>query len=286
MAIKIKNFFDQDTATFTYIVSDESSKKAAVIDSILNYDQYSGRTSSKSADEVIKFIKENALTLEWILETHIHADHLTASQYLKEKLGGKIGIGSRIKEVLSFWVPIFNNIHDTPLNGMQFDQLFEDNEVIKLGNVCIKVLHTPGHTPACASYLIEDAIFVGDTIFMPDAGTARTDFPGGSAATMYDSIQRILCLPDNTRIFTCHDYPPEGRAISYLSTVKEQKEKNILINDNISKFQYIEIRNKRDEGKAVPKLLLPSIQFNLRAGGFGNPEENDVRYLKIPINKI
>ena len=286
MAIKIKNFFDQDTATFTYIVSDESSKKAAVVDSVLNYDQYSGRTSTKSADEVIKFITENVLTLEWILETHIHADHLTASQYLKEKLGGKIGMGSKIKEVLSFWVPIFNTAHDTPFNGMQFDQLFDDNEVIKLGNVSIKVLHTPGHTPACASYLIEDAIFVGDTIFMPDIGTARTDFPGGSAETMYDSVRRILCFPDNTRIFTCHDYPPEGRSVNYLSTVKEQKEKNILINEAISKSQYVEIRNKRDEGKAVPKLLLPSIQFNLRAGAFEKPEKNGVEYIKIPINKI
>lgn len=286
MTINIKTFFDQDTATFTHIVNDMSTKKCAIIDSVLNYDQYSGRTNTKSADQVISYITEQNLSVEWIIDTHIHADHITASHYLKEKLGGKIGIGSKIKNVLALWVPIFNTAKDTNLDASQFDQLFEDNEVFKLGTVDVKVMHTPGHTPACASYLIEDAVFVGDTIFMPDIGSARTDFPGGSAAALYDSAQRILSLPDETRIFMCHDYPPEGRDVGWISTVKDEKEKNVLLHDGITKEQYITVRNKRDEGKAVPKLLLPSIQANLRAGTFGAPENNDVMYIKIPVNKI
>lgn len=286
MTIHIKTFFDQDTATFTYVVSDVSTHKAAIIDSVLNYDQCSGRTSTKSADEVLSYVREKNLKIEWILETHLHADHLTAASYLKEKLGAKIAIGARIQKALAFWVPIFNTAKDTALDASQFNELLDDNQVIKLGDVDIKVLHTPGHTPVCASYLIEDAVFVGDTLFMPDIGTARTDFPGGSAEVLYDSIQRILSLPDETRIFTCHDYPPEGREASYLSTVKEQKEKNVLINTSISRAEYVALRNKRDEGKSVPKLLLPSLQVNLRAGKFGDPENNMAMLLaKMPWNK-
>ena len=281
-----KTSFDPDTATFTHIVSDPSTQKCAIIDSVLDYDQYSGRTETKSADQVISYINEEQLSVEWILDTHIHADHITASHYLKEKLGGKIGIGAKIKDVLALWVPIFNTNKDTNLDASQFDHIFEEAEVFKLGNVHVKVFHTPGHTPACSSYLIEDAIFVGDTIFMPDIGTARTDFPGGSAATLYDSVKKILSLPDETRIFMCHDYPPEGRDVAWLATVKEQKEKNVLLHDGISKEEYVAVRNKRDEGKAVPKLLLPSIQANLRAGTFGEPEDNNVRYIKIPVDKI
>jgi glyoxylase-like metal-dependent hydrolase (beta-lactamase superfamily II) len=286
MAINIKTFFDTDTATFTHIVSDPATQKCAIIDSVLDYDQYSGRTKTKSTDQIISYINEEKLSVEWILDTHIHADHITASHYLKEKLGGKIGIGAKIKDVLALWVPIFNTHKDTPLDASQFDKLFEDGEVFKIGKIDVKVLHTPGHTPACSSYLIEDAIFVGDTIFMPDLGTARTDFPGGSAATLYDSVKKILSLPDETRIFMCHDYPPEGRDTAYLTTVREQKAKNILLHDGISKEEYVAVRNKRDEGKAVPKLLLPSIQANLRAGTFGASEENNVRYIKIPVDKI
>jgi len=286
MAINIKTFFDQDTATFTHVVNDKSTNKAVIIDPVLNYDQYSGRISKTSANEVISYVQGHSLSVEWLLETHIHADHITASHYLKEKLGGKIGIGNKIKDVLAFWIPIFNTAKDTKLDGSQFDKLFNDNEVITLGNVDIKVLHTPGHTPACSSYLIEDVIFVGDTIFMPDIGTARTDFPGGSANTMYDSIKKILSLPNETRIFMCHDYPLQGRDIAWVSTVKEQKERNILIHEGISKDEYIQTRNKRDRGKAVPKLLLPSLQTNLRAGTFGNPEDNNIKYIKIPIDKI
>ncbi|MBL3284492.1 MBL fold metallo-hydrolase [Rickettsiales endosymbiont of Paramecium tredecaurelia] len=286
MTINIKTFFDSDTATFTHVVSDADTQKCAIIDSVLDYDQYSGKTSTKSADQVIAYIKEAKLSVAWILDTHIHADHITASYYLKKKLGGKIGIGAKIKDVLALWVPIFNTSKDTNLDASQFDHLFEDGEVFKLGNVDVKTLHTPGHTPACSSYLIEDAIFVGDTIFMPDLGTARTDFPGGSAAMLYDSIKIILSLPDETRIFLCHDYPPEGRGVTWLTTVKDQKAKNILIHDDVSKEEYVNARNKRNEGKAVPKLLLPSIQANLRAGTFGLPESNNISYIKIPVNAI
>lgn len=286
MPINIKTFFDSDTATFTHLVTDIKTKNTAIIDSVLNYDQYSGKTNTISADMVIDYITKNKLSVEWILETHIHADHITASHYLKDKLGGKIGIGSKIKNVLKLWVPIFNTAHDTKLDGSQFDYLFEDGDVFKLGDVDIKVIHTPGHTPACACYIIEDAIFVGDTIFMPDLGTARTDFPGGSAEVMYDSVKKILSLPDNTRIFMCHDYPPEGRNVEWLATVKDQKEKNILVHDGITKEEYIKLRNKRDEGKAVPKLLLPSIQANLRTGTFGSAEDNGIKYIKIPVDKL
>lgn len=284
--IDIKTFFDPDTATFSHIVSDKQTSKAAIIDSVLNYDQFSGRSKTDSADQIIKYIEDNNLSVEWILETHIHADHLTASNYLKEKLGGKIGIGSKILDVLKLWIPIFNTSTDTEFDASQFDKLFDDNEKFKIGSVEVQVIHTPGHTPACACYIIEDNVFVGDTLFMPDNGTARTDFPGGSAEQMYNSIQRILSLPENTKIHTCHDYPPAGREAQNISTVSEQKEKNILINSGISKEEYIKIRNKRDEGKAVPKLLLPSIQVNLRAGKFGHKENNGTSYIKIPVNKI
>lgn len=286
MSITIQTFFDKDTATLTHIVSDIKTKKAAIIDPVLNYDLYSGTSHTQSADKIIAYINEHNLELHWILETHIHADHLTASHYLREKLGGKIGIGLRIQDVLKLWVPIFNTSNDTPIDGSQFDCLFEDNESISLGATSIKILYTPGHTPACASYLIDNVIFVGDTLFMPDVGTARTDFPGGSAQTLYDSIQRILSLPENTRIYFCHDYPPADREVCYFSTVKEQKEKNILIKSSISKAEYITARNQRDQGKPVPHLLLPSIQVNLRAGTFGKSESNGVQYIKIPINTV
>lgn len=286
MTISIKTFFDPDTATFTHVVSDPSTNKAAIIDSVLDYDQYSGRTSTKSADIIIAYIHEHQLSVEWILDTHIHADHITASYYLKVMVGGKIGVGARIKEVLALWVPIFNTENDTPLDASQFDCLFDDNQIFKLGNVDVKVIYTPGHTPACVSYLIEDTIFVGDTIFMPDIGTARTDFPGGSAATLYDSVKKILSLPDETKIFMCHDYPPQGRDVTFVSTVGEQKSKNVLVHDNVPKEAYVTARNKRDEGKAVPKLLLPSIQANLRAGTFGSVEDNNTRYIKIPIDRL
>lgn len=284
--MKIQHFYDQETSTFSYILIDDVAKRCAIIDSVMGYDLYSGRVDNKNADLIINYIKSNNLTLDWILETHAHADHLTASSYIKDKIGGKIGIGKNIIEVIKFWVPIFNNAKNTPVDGSQFDYLFKDNELFFVGNLAIKVLYTPGHTPACVSYLVEDSIFVGDTIFNPKMGTARVDFPGGSAKNLYNSIQKIFSLPDETKIFVGHDYPENGEDPRCSYTVIEQKNDNILVNQNISEDQYIEARTKRDLGKAVPKLIIPSMQVNIRAGRFTPCEENGVQYLKIPINKL
>ncbi len=284
--MQIKSFFDKDTATATHVITDPTTKNCAIIDSVLDYDVSSGHTSTKSADLVIDFIKNNNLKLEWILETHIHADHLTASNYLKQKLGGKTAIGDGIVEVLKFWTKVFNNEDDTPLDGSQFDYLFHDGEKFKIGNLEVEVIHTPGHTPACVCYLIEDAIFVGDTIFMPYVGTARTDFPGGSAKILYNSIQKIYALPDSTRIFIGHDYPLDGNEPAFETTIAEEKNKNILVSEKVDEISYVDIRNKRDFNKPVPKLLLPAIQVNLRGGTFGKVESNGTQYIKIPVNKI
>ena len=282
--MKIQHFYDQETATFTYIVSDEKTQKCAIIDSVLDFDITSGRASTKQANLIIDYVKTQNLQLEWILETHIHADHLSASQYLKEKLGGKIAIGEKITEVIKFWTPIFNSSQDAKIT--QFDKLFNDNEKFFIGTIEAKIIYTPGHTPACATYLIEDCAFVGDVIFTPQNGTGRTDFPGGSAKDSYNSIQKLLKLPDATRIFVGHDYPIEGQQPQHLCTVLEQKKSNILINEKISEEHYILERNQRDIGKKVPKLLLPALQFIMRAGSFGDPENNSTFYIKIPINKI
>jgi glyoxylase-like metal-dependent hydrolase (beta-lactamase superfamily II) len=286
MLMHIQSFFDQETATFTYIVSDSATKHCAIIDSVLNYDMSAGRTCTRSADELISYISNHHLIVEWILETHAHADHVSAATYLKESLGGKIAIGEHIKKVLDYWVPICDTANDTPLDGSQFEHLFVEGEVFYIGKIPVKVLVTPGHTPACVSYYIKDAVFVGDTIFMPYVGTARTDFPGGSAGQLYDSIQKILALPKETRIFTGHDYPPKGSPPAFLSTVDEQKKQNQMIHDGVSRSAYILARNKKDENKSAPRLLVPSIQVNLRAGQFGTPSANGVQYIKIPLNKL
>lgn len=282
----IEPFFDKDTATFTYVVSDPESKACAIIDPVLDYDMNAGKTSTASADAVIDYVKKNQLKVEWILETHAHADHLTGASYLKEKLGGKTGIGEHIKDVLTYWVPLFNTGHDTPIDGSQFDHLFRDGEAFTIGHINVKVMHTPGHTPACVSYLMGDAVFVGDTIFMPYVGTARTDFPGGSAQTLYRSIQKILSLPEDTRIYTCHDYPPQGQDEGYMSTVAQQKAGNSMVHDGVSEADYVAARNAKDKGKPVPRLLLPSLQVNMRAGGLGKAEANGIQYMKIPLNKL
>lgn len=284
--MKIESFFDKNTATFSYIVIDESKNECAIIDSVLDFDIVSGKISTNSADNLIKFIQENNLKCTWILETHIHADHLTAADYIKEKIGAKTAISKKIIDVLKYWVPIFDTLNDTPLDGSQFDHLFEDKEEFKIGNLIVKVIQTPGHTPSCVSYLIEDAIFVGDALLPPKIGTARVDFPGGSAEILYDSIQKILSLPDNVRIFTCHDYPENNQKESSISTVLEQKETNILINENVNKQDYIKTRNQKDSGKTLPKLLLPSIQVNLRAGNLGKSSNNGIKYIKIPLNQF
>lgn len=282
--MNIKFFFDSDTSTYTYIISDNKEKKCAIIDSVLGYDQFSGTTSTQLADLLVEYIKENNFKVDWILETHIHADHLSASQYLKEKLGGKIAIGENVTKVAKFWSPIFND--EIKLDGSDFDKLLKNNEVIKIGSLELKIIFTPGHTPACCCFLVEDAIFVGDTIFQPYVGTARCDFPGGSAKDLYSSVQKILSLDNKTRIFVGHDYPIENNQPSPLTSVLSQKENNIMIKKGVGESQFISLRNRKDKNKAVPKLLIPSIQFNLRAGSFGRKEVNGIQYVKIPVNKI
>lgn len=284
--MQVQPFFDPDTATVSYVVSDPASGRCAIIDPVLDYDPASGSTGTASAERIVEYVQASGLTVAWLLETHIHADHLTATAYLKQRLGGVSGIGARIVEVLEHWIPVFNTGHDTPADGSQFDHLFADGEAFAIGGLQAEVMHTPGHTPACASYRIGDAVFVGDTIFMPYMGTSRADFPGGDAATLYRSIQRILALPDATRIFTGHDYPPEGREPAWESTVAEQKAHNVLIHAGVTEAQYIETRRRRDQSLDVPRLILPSIQVNLRAGHLGTPEDNGMAYLKIPLNAL
>lgn len=285
--IQIDAFFDSATFTISYVVFDKATKTAAIIDSVLDYDAASGRTSKDSANKLIEHVKALQLSVKWILESHAHADHLSAAPYLKQQLGGSIAIGALITDVQKVFSKIYNFEPEFESNGNQFDRLLIDGEQIALGESVIKVMHTPGHTPACLTYLIEDAAFVGDTLFMPDFGTARTDFPGGDAVTLYNSIQKILSLPDTTRIFTGHDYMAEGRDFyAWESTVAEQKAKNIHINQSVSKEQFVAFREKRDAGLNLPKLILPSVQVNIRAGHLPPKESNGVSYLKIPVDAV
>ncbi|QWD76750.1 MBL fold metallo-hydrolase [Polynucleobacter sp. MWH-UH24A] len=282
----VKAFFDQGTWTFTYVVYEKPNTPCVVIDSVLNYDPKSGRTKTKSADEVIAFVKEQGLTVDWILETHAHADHLSAAPYLQKHLGGKIAIGSHIQDVQKVFKGIFNLESEFPTNGSQFDYLIEEGQDIYAGNLTIHPLFVPGHTPACMAYAIGDAIFVGDTIFMPDVGTARCDFPGGNAKTLYQSVQKILSYPDDTRLFMCHDYPPTDRPIAYEATVGEEKRKNIHVHQGVTEAQFVEMRNQRDQTLEMPVLILPSIQVNIRAGHPPPAEANGKTYLKIPFNVL
>lgn len=282
----VKAFFDQGTWTFTYVVYEKPNTPCVVIDSVLNYDPKSGRTKTKSADEVIAFVKEQGLTVDWILETHAHADHLSAAPYIQKHLGGKIAIGSHIQDVQKVFKGIFNLESEFPTNGSQFDYLIEEGQDIYAGNLTIHPLFVPGHTPACMAYAIGDAIFVGDTIFMPDVGTARCDFPGGNAKTLYQSVQKILSYPDDTRLFMCHDYPPTDRPIAYETTVGEEKRKNIHVHEGVTEPQFVEMRNQRDQTLEMPVLILPSIQVNIRAGHPPPAEANGKTYLKIPFNVL
>lgn len=285
--IKVDSFFEKNTNTVTYVVIDVTTGFCAIIDPLLDYQQNSGRISTVSADKIISHIKSFGYRLEWILETHAHADHLTAAHYFKAKLSGRIGIGEHIVRVQSTFKELFNLGDEFAADGHQFDQLFSDNETFRLGHVDVKVMHTPGHTPACVSYLIEDIAFVGDTLFMPDYGTARTDFPDGSAHRLYQSIHKILSLPDATRIFVGHDYLPEGRSeFSWESSVIEQKRHNIHVHDGVSQQEFVSMRETRDAGLDVPKLLLHAIQVNIRAGELPLAESNGQHYLKIPINML
>lgn len=283
---EIKAFFDAETWTYTYVVSGGKGSPCIVIDSVLNYDPKSGRTSTRSADEVIQFIQGEELKLTWILETHAHADHLTAAPYLQEKLGGKLVIGDHIASVQSVFKGVFNLDKDFAVDGSQFDHLLRDGESLVFGELSLKALYVPGHTPACMAYEIGDALFVGDTLFMPDVGTARCDFPGGNARTLYQSVQKILSYPKETKLYMCHDYPPNGRAPECSTTVEAEKSSNIHVHDGISEEQFVQMRTKRDETLQMPTLILPSIQVNIRAGHFPEPENNGKSYLKIPLNLL
>ena len=280
-------FFDEATNTITYVVQEPEGRACAVIDSVLDFDYASGRTDTRSADAVVAFIKDRDLHLQWILETHVHADHLSAAPYLQERLGGQIGIGERITHVQETFGKIFNEGTRFQRDGSQFDRLFHDGDSVMIGQMRADVMHTPGHTPACLTYVIGDAAFVGDTLFMPDFGTARCDFPGGSAEVMFDSVRRILSLPDATRIFVGHDYKAPGRdTYAWESTVGEQKARNIHIGGAKSKADFVALRQARDATLAMPRLIIPSLQVNMRAGQMPEPEENGTSYLKVPINGI
>lgn len=282
----IETFYDNETATFTYIVIDENTKKCAVIDSVLNYDQFAGKAVTSSADKLVDYIQTNNLKNEWILETHVHADHITAAHYLQTKVGGKIGIGSGIKQVLDMWVPVFEIENDTSLTGEQYDVLFNEGDVFNIGDLAVTVWHTPGHTPACASYLVEGSIFVGDTMFAPHLGTARCDFPGGSAAQLFKTIQRFFTLPDETKVYLCHDYPSEGNEALSCITIKQAKQENVQVRPDTELEEYVKRREARDVTLAVPKLLLPAIQANLRNGQFGESSKNGKQFIKIPVNAL
>ena len=283
---KVVPFFDEATFTVTYVVSDPGTGRAAIIDPVLDFDPSSGRTSTTSADLVIKHVVDSELGVDWILETHVHADHLSGAPYIREKLGGKAAIGADVTAVQKTFKSIFN-LKDLATDGGQFDHLFADAEAFLVGELACRVIATPGHTPACVTYVIGDAAFVGDTMFMPDFGTARTDFPGGSAAQLYDSIQKILTLPDDTRLFMCHDYKAPGRdAYAWETSVGEQRARNVHINERVSRDAFVEMRESRDSQLGMPRLILPSLQVNLRAGQLPAPEDNDIRYLKIPLDAV
>lgn len=285
--IEITAFFHEDTNTISYLVVDKATSCCAIIDPVLDYDTASGRTSTLSAAKIVSHIVKNGYTLEWILETHAHADHLSAAHYLKDVLGGSIGIGEHICRVQETFKPLFNLETEFATDGSQFDHLFVDKEMIKLGHVDITVLHTPGHTPACVSYLIEDAVFVGDTLFMPDYGSARTDFPLGSAKVLYQSIQRILSLPPSTRMFVGHDYKaPDRDVFAWETSVIEQQRNNVHVKAGVSESEFVKMREARDVTLNVPRLLLPAIQINIRAGALPPEESNGHAYIKIPLNML
>jgi glyoxylase-like metal-dependent hydrolase (beta-lactamase superfamily II) len=284
---KVKAFFDDATNTVSYVVRDPAGSACAIIDSVLDYDAAAGRTDTASADKIIAYIKAKALRTEWILESHVHADHLSAAPYLQEALGGKIGIGRQITIVQDTFGKVFNEGTAFQRDGSQFDALFDDGDSIHVGQLRVDVLHTPGHTPACLTYVIGDAAFVGDTLFMPDFGTARCDFPGGSAEDLYNSIQKILTLPDETRIFVGHDYKAPGRdEFAWETTVGEQKALNVHIGAGRPLQDFVAMRTARDANLGMPRLILPSLQTNMRAGHFPEPDEAGKRFFKVPINEL
>ena len=283
----IKAFFDEATYTVSYVVTDPNTKMSAVIDSVLDYDPASGRTNKTSADEIIEYIKGRNLTLQWILETHVHADHLSAAPYIQSALGGKIAIGGHVADVQKIFGEVFNAEEQFRRDGGQFDRLLEDGDTFSIGEFEVKAIHTPGHTPACMTYVVGAAAFVGDTLFMPDYGTARSDFPGGDARTLYRSIMKIFELPPQTRLFMCHDYKAPGRdEYRWETTVGEEKSGNIHVRDGVTEDEFVAMREKRDATLAMPRLILPSVQVNMRAGAMPPPEDNGKTYLKIPIDVL
>jgi len=290
----IQAFHDAGTGTVSYVLADPATRQAAIIDPVLDFDFKSGRTTTTQADRLTAFVKEAGLTVQWILETHAHADHLSAARHLQAQLGGRIAIGEHIREVQAVFRKLYNLERDFLPDGRQFDHLFHDGEIFHIGGIEAQALLVPGHTPACMAYRVRggagdevaDAVFVGDTLFMPDVGTARADFPGGDAATLYRSIRRLLALPPATRLLVCHDYPPEGRAPAWETTVAEQRERNLHVHDGVSEAEFVALRTARDARLDVPTLILPSIQINIRAGQLPPAEDNGVSYLKIPLNAL
>jgi glyoxylase-like metal-dependent hydrolase (beta-lactamase superfamily II) len=284
MKTNVHAFFDPATWTVTYVVHDGMA--AAIIDSVLDYDPKSGRTSTASADKVIDFVRGNALRVDWILETHAHADHLSAAPYLRKHVGGRIAIGGEIRRVQEVFKKIFHLEPEFRLDGSQFDHLFSDGERFRIGALEAEAQHVPGHTPADIAYSVGDAVFVGDTLFMPDVGTARADFPGGDARTLYRSIRRLLGLPSETRLFMCHDYPPAAREPKWQTTVAEQRASNIHVHDGVNEDEFVAMRTARDRTLAMPTLILPAVQVNIRAGEMPPPESDGRSYLKIPVNAL
>ncbi|HVY16266.1 MAG TPA: MBL fold metallo-hydrolase [Rhodopila sp.] len=284
---EVAAFFHEPTNTASYVVSDPASGRCAVIDSVLDYDAAAGRTAFTAADGIIAFVRKKGLQVEWILETHVHADHLSAAPYIKQSLGGRLGIGENIRVVQQIFGKVFNAGTAFQRDGSQFDHLFKDGERFAIGGIEAVALHTPGHTPACMTYVVGDAAFIGDTLFMPDYGTARADFPGGDAATLYRSARRVLSLPDQTRLFLCHDYKAPGRdAYAWETTVAAERQDNVHVHDGVPEAEFVRMRTARDATLGMPKLILPSVQVNMRAGEFPPPEDNGQRYLKIPLNQL
>lgn len=287
MSPEVTPFFDEATNTYSYVVADPATKRCAIVDSVLDYDPNAGRTDTRSADQIIAFVRDRGYGVEWILETHVHADHLSAAPYLKEKLGGRLAIGENIVAVQETFGKIFNAGTEFQRDGSQFDRLLGDGDSFSVGGIPARAIHTPGHTPACMTYVIGDAAFVGDTLFMPDYGTARCDFPGGDAGQLYRSIQKLFALPDETRLFMCHDYKAPGRDdYRYETTVGEQRRHNVHVREGVSEDEFVRMRTERDRTLRMPHLILPSVQVNMRAGELPPPEDNGVRYLKIPLNLL
>lgn len=282
----VKAFFHDQSYTVSYVVTEPDGNHCAIIDPVLDFDPRSGRTATTAADEIVSYLTQRSLIVDWILETHVHADHLSAAPYIQRTVGGQLGIGEYITEVQDLFKNLFNAEPGFTADGRQFDQLLSGGDRISVGSMEIEVLHTPGHTPACVTYIVGDAAFVGDTLFMPDYGTARTDFPGGDAKELYRSIKKVLSLPPSTRLFMCHDYAPNGREYAWETTVAAQRAKNIHVRDGVSEDDFVEMRTQRDLDSDLPALLIPSIQVNMRAGHMPPPESNGITYLKIPLNTL